>query len=118
VATLGLLGLGLFPHAPVPVIAALFAIYAIAIGGPTIMQWIYPNELFPTEVRATAVGLGTSISRIGAAIGTFLTPILLNVAGIGTTMLIAAAISAVGVAVSFFMAPETKDQSLVEASGR
>lgn len=118
VATLGLLGLGLFPQAPVPVIAALFAIYAIAIGGPTIMQWIYPNELFPTEVRATAVGLGTSISRIGAAIGTFLTPILLNVAGIGTTMLIAAAISAVGVAVSFFMAPETKDQSLVEASGR
>jgi MFS transporter, putative metabolite transport protein len=27
-----------------------------------------PNELFPTEIRATAVGIGTAASRIGAAI--------------------------------------------------
>jgi len=28
---------------------------------------IYPNELFPTEFRATAVGISTSVSRFGAA---------------------------------------------------
>jgi len=118
VATVALFGLGFFPTAPIPVIAGLFALYAIAIGGPTIMQWIYPNELFPTEVRATAVGVGTSISRIGAALGTFLTPIILNQAGIGTTMIIAAVISAIGVVTSIFLAPETKDQSLIQAGGR
>ncbi|MGW4489241.1 hypothetical protein ACWEOE_36070 [Amycolatopsis sp. NPDC004368] len=29
------------------------------------------------QVRATAVGVGTSVSRVGAAVGTVLTPILL-----------------------------------------
>jgi hypothetical protein len=28
---------------------------------------ICPNELFPTEFRATAVGISTSVSRFGAA---------------------------------------------------
>ncbi|WP_326836724.1 MFS transporter [Amycolatopsis rhabdoformis] len=118
VATVALFALGFFPHSAVPVVATLFAVYAIAIGGPTIMQWIYPNELFPTEVRATAVGVGTSVSRIGAAVGTFLTPILLASAGVGVTMLIAAAVSTVGVVVSVFLAPETRHQSLAEASAR
>ncbi|WP_219825557.1 hypothetical protein [Nonomuraea typhae] len=42
-----------------------FAFYAFASGGPSILEWIYPNELFPTEVRATAVGVAVGISRIG-----------------------------------------------------
>lgn len=92
-AGLALLGLGLFPGAPVPVILALFVAYAILIGGTQIMQWVYPNELFPTEIRGSAVGLASSLSRIGAAIGTFLVPLSLNHLGIGTTMLIAAAIT-------------------------
>lgn len=116
VATIALLALGLLPDAPVAVIAVLFTVYAIAIGGPTIMQWIYPNELFPTNVRATAVGIGTAVSRIGAALGTFLTPILLDHAGIGTTMLVAGVISAVGVVVSIALAPETRGRSLHDAS--
>lgn len=116
VATVALIALGCFPHAPIPVLAGLFAVYAIAIGAPTIMQWIYPNELFPTEIRATAVGVGTSVSRVGAAVGTFLTPIMLDTAGIGPTMLVAADISAVGVVACVVMAPETRDQSLDQAS--
>jgi hypothetical protein len=31
-------------------------------------------ELFPTHIRATAVGLATSVSRIGAALGAYLLP--------------------------------------------
>jgi putative MFS transporter len=27
------------------------------IGGTQILQWVYPNELFPTEIRGSAVGL-------------------------------------------------------------
>jgi putative MFS transporter len=117
ISTVALLGLGLAGTASTLTIAVLFSVYAVAIGGPTILQWVYPNELFPTEIRATAVGLGTSISRIGAALGTFLTPIGLQTFGIGTTLLIAAAISATGVIVSYFMAPETRNKSLSETSG-
>lgn len=116
IATVALFGLGIFPNASGPVIVILFAVYAISIGGPTILQWIYPNELFPTEIRATAVGLGTSISRIGAAAGTFFTPILLTQLGVGLTMLIAACISAIGAVACFAMAPETSNKSLSESS--
>ena len=69
-----MLFLAIKPDAGLWVIAFAFAIYALFNGGPSILEWIYPNELFPTEVRATAVGLCTGISRIGAAIGTFATP--------------------------------------------
>jgi putative MFS transporter len=100
----------------VPVIAVLFTVYAVAVGGPTILQWVYPNELFPTSVRATAVGLGTTVSRIGAALGTFVTPLLLDGAGIGPTMLLAGAVSAVGVLVCVLMAPETGGHSLAQVS--
>ena len=65
--TLGLLVLGLFPHASAWVIISGLLVYAFVSGGPGVLEWIYPNELFPTEVRATAVGVATAISRIGAA---------------------------------------------------
>jgi putative MFS transporter len=80
------------------------------------LEWIYPNELFPTKVRATAVGLCTGTSRIGAAIGTFATPLALTHLGLSGTMWIAAGIALLGAAVSFFMAPETKGQNLEEAA--
>ncbi|MFC9671056.1 MFS transporter [Streptomyces sp. NPDC056949] len=113
---LALLVLGIFPHAPSSVIMVLFALYAVMIGGTQILQWIYPNELFPTEVRGSAVGLASSASRIGAAVGTYLVPLALTGWGIGGTMLAASAISFVGALVSLFWAPETRGMSLHESA--
>ncbi|MGW0734749.1 MFS transporter [Streptomyces sp. NPDC002851] len=113
---LALLLLGIFPDAPSGVIMTLFALYAIIIGGTQILQWIYPNELFPTEVRGSAVGLASSLSRIGAAVGTYLVPVALSSWGIGGTMLAAAAISLVGAVVSMAWAPETRGMALHEAA--
>ncbi|MDT2004987.1 MFS transporter [Rhodococcus opacus] len=111
-----LLLLGIFPGASTTVILALFATYAILIGGTQIMQWVYPNELFPTEVRGSAVGLASSLSRIGAAIGTYLVPLSLTGLGIGITMLIAAVITLFGAVISYMWAPETRGLSLSECS--
>ena len=113
---LGLLFLAIKPDAGLWVIAFAFAIYALFNGGPSILEWIYPNELFPTEVRATAVGLCTGISRIGAAIGTFATPWALSNLGLSATMYIAAGIAGVGALVSFLMAPETRGTDLSDAA--
>ncbi|WP_234365008.1 MFS transporter [Streptomyces sp. RTd22] len=109
--------LGLVPAAPVGVVLACFCAYALFSGGPSILEFIYPTELFPTEVRATAVGIGTAISRIGAAVGTYLLPIGLDRIGIGTTMLIMAAITLLGFVVCVTLAPETRGRRLAEASG-
>jgi putative MFS transporter len=113
---LALLLLGIFPDAPSGVVMTLFALYAVIIGGTQILQWVYPNELFPTEVRGSAVGLASSASRIGAAVGTYLVPMALTDWGIGGTMLAAAAISLVGAVVSVFWAPETRGMALHESA--
>lgn len=108
--------LGLLRDGPSPVILLLFGTYALFIGGAQVLQLVYPNEIFPTEIRAGAVGIGTSMSRIGAAIGTWLIPVSLQTIGIGATMYIAAGITAVGLIVSWFLAPETASRSLEDAA--
>jgi len=114
-AGLALLLLGIFPGAPAGLILVFFALYAILIGGTQILQWVYPNELFPTEIRGSAVGLASSLSRIGAAIGTYLVPEALSHIGIGPTMIIAAVITLVGGGISMLWAPETRGLTLGES---
>lgn len=116
VSGLGLVYLAINPDASLGMVALAFAVYAIFNGGPSILEWIYPNELFPTEIRATAVGLCTGTSRVGAAVGTFATPWALDNIGISGTMWIAAGIAGVGALVSYLMAPETAGKSLHEAA--
>ncbi len=113
---IGLLILGIVPSAPIMVIIIGFGLYAFFSGGPGILQWLYPNELFPTHVRATAVGIAIAFSRIGTVIATYMTPIFLVRFGIGPTMLVAAALVIIGLVLSFIFAPETKGKSLAESS--
>ncbi|MBG0812449.1 MFS transporter [Methylosinus sp. H3A] len=98
------------------VVLCFFSAYALFIGGAQVLTWIYPNELFPTEIRGTAVGLASSLSRIGAAVGTYLAPFSVDALGIGATMLIAAIITLVGFAVSLRWAPETASLGLDQSA--
>jgi putative MFS transporter len=111
-----LLLLGIFPDASPFIVLALFAGYAVVIGGTQILQWIYPNELFPTEIRGSAVGLASSLSRIGAAIGTYLVPVSLAHLGIGGTMIVGAVVTFAGAIVSVMWAPETRGLTLGECA--
>nr|WP_271211073.1 MFS transporter [Rhodococcus wratislaviensis]GLK36780.1 MFS transporter [Rhodococcus wratislaviensis] len=111
-----LAGLWLWADGPLWFIVAAFCAYAFISGGPSILVWIYPNELFPTEFRATAVGIATAVSRFGAATGTYLLPLSISALGTGTTMLFGAVLTAVAFVICFFMSPETKGKSLEEVS--
>lgn len=113
---IALLGLGFSAQGAQWLILLLFGAYAVFIGGAQVLQLVYPNELFPTEIRAFAVGTGASLSRIGAAIGTWLVPIGLESIGIANTMFAAAAVSFAGLAVSLALAPETRSLNLQEAA--
>lgn len=108
--------LGVFPNASPIVVLSLFAAYAIFNGGAQVLEFVYPNELFPTEIRASAVGLASSLSRIGSALGTYLMPTAISSIGIGNTMYVAAGISLVGVWCAVTMAPETSSLDLQEAA--
>lgn len=113
---LALLGLGAFSEGSQLLILILFGLYALFIGGAQVLQLVYPNELFPTEIRAIGVGMGTSFSRIGAAIGTWLVPMSLDTIGIGNTMFAAAGVTFLGLIISIALAPETRAMSLEEAT--
>ncbi|EJN38188.1 arabinose efflux permease family protein [Pseudomonas sp. GM84] len=113
---LALLGLGAFHDSNTALILLLFGLYAVAIGGAQVLALVYPNEIFPTEIRTQAVGLGTSLSRIGAALGTYLVPISLQDYGIAPTLYAAAAITLLGLLVSWAMAPETRSMNLQQAA--
>lgn len=114
--TLAMFFLGAIPAAPAWLVFACFAVYAFFSGPPSALDWIYPNELFPTSVRASAVGVVTAISRIGAAVGTFALPYSLKTVGINNTMLLSTLITFLGLMVCVMWAPETKDMTLKEAS--
>ena len=101
---------------PASVIALLvvgfFIMFTVSEAAGSCLQFVYPNEVFPTDLRATGVGLATSISRIGSALGTFALPVAVTGLGANGVMLIAGAISAFGLVVSYFLAPETKNLAL------
>lgn len=116
IMSLALAVLGFFPNANIWIVVAAFGMYAFFSGGPGILQWLYPNELFPTEIRASAVGAAMALSRIGTILSTYALPIYMNNHGVGPTMLIGVAITVLGLVVSIAMAPETKGMTLAESS--
>jgi putative MFS transporter len=111
-AAVFLLPLGLWPEGPSWFVMVFFFLFTLASGAGTILVFIYPNELFPTSVRASAVGLATAISRIGAAIGTYMVPLSLSGLGTGPTMLIGVGLTILGLVISIAWAEETRNKSL------
>jgi putative MFS transporter len=108
--------IGVWPAAPVAIIIGCFVTFGFfnAIGGT--LTGPYPSELFPTDLRTTAVGVGAAASRIGAALGTFLLPLGLDTIGIGPSMLVGAACCVAGAMISQLWAPETAGRRLVDTS--
>lgn len=106
--------LGLVPAPSIAVVITCFAAYALASGGPGNLEWLYPNELFPTHIRATAMGLAMALSRIGTVISIYVLPQFMEDYGMATTMLVGAGITFVGFGVSYLWAPETRGLSLAQ----
>ncbi|MEU0159796.1 MFS transporter [Streptomyces sp. NPDC006261] len=116
VTAAALLALGLWPHAPQAVIALCFGVFALFHAASSVLQAVYPSEVFPTEIRATGIGFAAAVSRIGAAVGTFLVPLGLEAWGVGPVMLLGCALSLAGVLVSVAWAPETRGLALERVS--
>ncbi len=107
---------GLYPHPANWFIIIAFIIYSAVEAAGSGLQFVYPNELFPTEIRGTAVGFASSASRLGAAVGTVLLPMGTIQFGVHAMMLVAAMLLTLGAAISWRWAPETATLNLSEAS--
>lgn len=103
----------LLPFGAGPLIVAAFLAYAIGMGAATVLELVYPAELFPTSIRASATGFAAAVSRVGAFAGTFLLPIALAHLGVRAVILGACGLSAAGLLISIPWAPETKGKAIV-----
>ena len=84
--------------------------------GPNATTFVYPAELFPVAARTTGHGVASATGKLGGFVGVFLFPILLSAGGLLAAESMAAAVSVLGILVTVFMLPETKNKSLEELS--
>lgn len=116
VSAIALLCVALFSHGSPTLILVCFFTFSLVNAISTTLTVVYPGEVFPTEIRGVGVGFATAFSRVGAAAGTFLLPLVIDGFGVGMALLIAAGICLFGGIVSYFLAPETKGKLLSEVS--
>lgn len=84
----------------------LFSAFAVVMSGCTVLEYAYLPELFPTELRASGIGFSVAMSRLGAAGGTFLLPIVMDSYGVQATLGICIGALVVGGIVCQLFAPE------------
>jgi putative MFS transporter len=104
------------PSAPAAVLFAALAVYAITSGACNFIEIIYPNELFPTAIRATATGTVVAISRVGSAVSTFVLPMVLTGSGLAGVMWLLAGVNIAGLAVTVLLGEDTRGRALSETS--
>jgi len=118
ISAASLLAFVLWDDLPPVLIILLFAILAGVLSAASDLVYVYLPELFPTDLRASGIGLAVAASRIGSAVSTFLLPVV--VAGFGVRAALGAcmAVLVLGGVVCQLWAPETRHLRLAAADDR
>jgi MFS family permease len=94
---------------------ALFNFFMNA--GPNATTYALPAEVFPSEVRAAGHGFAAACAKLGAALGVFLFPILLDDLGASALLFAIAGISLLAFLVTLAFRIEPRGRSLDEVAG-
>lgn len=115
-AGLALVGaLALVGRLPIIAVFAGFVIWQISNSfGPGNTTWIFPAELYPTDLRASAHGLATAFSRLGGLIAVFFLPWVDTSIGTGGLLLSLAAAGALGALLTAWLGEETAGRPLLQ----
>lgn len=96
-----------------------FAIFNFFMNaGPNATTYALPAEVFPSDVRAAGHGFAAGAAKLGAAIGVFFFPILLDEIGQSALLYSLAGVCAVAFVVTWVLRIEPAGKSLDEISGR
>jgi putative MFS transporter len=97
---------------PPALIIALFAILAGTLSAASDLVYVYLPELFPTDLRASGIGLAIAASRVGSAVSTFLLPVVVADFGVRAALGSCMAVLVLGGIVCQLWAPETRHARL------
>jgi putative MFS transporter len=108
VAAAAMLALSLWTSVPAIGMSILFALFAGVLSAASNLCYVYLPELFPTDLRASGIGVAIAASRIGSAVSTFLLPIVVAGYGVRTALGACVTVLALGAVICLRWAPETK----------
>lgn len=114
IQALAFLLIGLFGSASATLVMVCFLAFYFFTTIPQAITGVYPGEIFPTEVRSIGSGFVAAMSRVGAALGTFVMPMGIESFGVNTMVYLAAAVCLLGAVITQLMAPETTGKTLSE----
>jgi MFS family permease len=108
--------------AVIPSVSTTVAPFVIIFGvsyfftefGPNTTTFIYPAEIFPTEVRTTSHGIAAALGKMGGFAGTYLFTDMLNSWGIRGAEGVAGGVACLGIIVTAAFLPEPKGKTLEE----
>jgi MFS transporter, putative metabolite transport protein len=112
IATATMLSLVVWSNIPPIIMSVLFALFAGVLSAASNLVYVYLPELFPTDLRASGIGLAIAASRIGSAVSTFLLPVIVAAYGVRTALGACVAVLAIGAVICQRWAPETKNLRL------
>ena len=105
------------PHLPLVLVG--FAIFNFFMNaGPNSTTYALPAEVFPSEIRAAGHGFAAACAKLGAAVGVFLFPILLDSIGTSALLYGVAGVTMLALAITRLFRIETTGKSFDEISGR
>ena len=96
----------------------LFAVFAGVLSAASNLVYVYLPELFPTDLRASGIGLAIAASRTGSAISTFLLPVIVAAFGVRSALAACVAVLAMGALICRQWAPETRNIPLALLDAR
>ena len=112
IAAAAMLALSLWDGMPAYLMILLFAVFAGVLSAASNLVYVYLPELFPTDLRASGIGVAIAASRTGSAISTFLLPIVVHDFGARTALGACVAVLTVGALICHQWAPETRNLPL------
>ena len=97
---------------PAALMILLFGIFAGILSAASNLVYVYLPELFPTDLRASGIGMAIATSRVGSAAGTFVLPVIVSEYGVRSALGACVVVLALGGWFCYQWAPETKDMRL------
>ena len=88
-------------HLPTWTMIAGFILFELALnGGPHLITFILPSQIFPIAERGIGAGIAAAFGKAGAVVGVFLMPMLMKWGGVELTLAVIAALQIVGAAIT------------------
>jgi putative MFS transporter len=108
IAAITMLLLSVWNNISATAMSILFASFAGVLSAASNLVYVYLPELFPTDLRASGIGLAVAASRIGSAVSTFLLPVVVAGYGVRSALGACVVVLGIGALVCYRRAPETK----------